>query len=266
MGGRLRTFAVCLTAVALLVGAGCGDDDDDEDTSGSGSGTEETTEGSEGGGGGEPDLAAACAANTEASMLFSSPELPPAEDANPVLDELEATAPEEIAEPLAVILDAGRQALNSGDTAAFETPEVGMAISEADGYFFDNCDGEQVELTGIDYAFEGAPATVPAGPVNFRLSNEGMEFHEVAIARKNDDTTQSFSEILELPEEEALALVTPVGAGFAMPGDKGVAFTDLEAGEYAMVCFIPQGIVSPESEPTGPPHFVLGMVSEFTVE
>ena len=47
------------------------------------------------------------------------------------------------------------------------------------------------------------------------------------------------------------------GAGAKM------AVPELEAGRYALICFLPDTSVPGEEKP---PHFALGMVSEFTVE
>ena len=73
-------------------------------------------------------------------------------------------------------------------------------------------------------------------------------------------------ELLALPEEEAMAKVDMVAAVFAPPGDESYSVADLEAGDYAMVCFIPTGASEENPEGTGPPHFIQGMLAEFTVE
>ena len=57
-----------------------------------------------------------------------------------------------------------------------------------------------------------------------------------------------------------------VAAGFAEPGDTGTVYADVKKpGRYAAVCFIPTGTHG-DTEGDGPPHFVQGMVAEFTVD
>jgi len=138
--------------------------------------------------------------------------------------------------------------------------------------------GEIITITGVDYAFEGVPTSVPAG-TTFRFDNQGTELHEMAVFRKNDDVTQSFEEILQLPDEEAFTMVTPVGQAFSAPTEMAEGEVNVtEEGEYIMLCFIPQGTVelpseSPGTSPAaespaaspGPPHFVLGMAQLFDV-
>jgi len=143
--------------------------------------------------------------------------------------------------------------------------------------------GETITITGVDYAFEGVPTSVPVG-TTFGFDNQGTELHEMAVLRKNDDVTMSFEEILQLPDAEAFTMVTPVGQTFSAPGEMAEGEVNLsQEGEYIMLCFIPQGTVdlpstSPGTSPAaespaaaspaaspGPPHFVLGMLQMFEV-
>ena len=92
----------------------------------------------------------------------------------------------------------------------------------------------------------------------------------MAIMRKADGVTQTWDEILALPQEEAEALVVEVGSTWAPnKGAQGLAVVDLVAGEYVATCFVPDGTTVAKdgavSEGTGTPHFMHGMISEFTV-
>jgi hypothetical protein len=119
-----------------------------------------------------------------------------------------------------------------------------------------------VAVTGVDYAFEGVPETIPAGTVAFDFTNASeTEEHEMIVFRKADGVTLSFEEIIQLPEEESEDKVVFASAAFAPPGGEGSTLASLDAGEYAMVCFIPVG-----GAEDGPPHFTQGMISTFTVE
>jgi uncharacterized cupredoxin-like copper-binding protein len=129
----------------------------------------------------------------------------------------------------------------------------------------ENCDVETLDVTAVDYGFEGLPDQLSTGYTVVTFTNEGQEQHEIFALRFNDDTTETLEEIAELPEEEAIDKITPVNATWALPGTSDTVSWNLtEAGRYAIVCFIPVGSVG-ESEGDGPPHFAEGMVQEFTV-
>ena len=129
----------------------------------------------------------------------------------------------------------------------------------------DNCDVETLDVTAVDYAFEGVPDELSTGYTVVTFSNEGQEQHEMFALRFNDGTTESLEEIVELPEEEVFTKISPVNATWAPPGGSDTVSWNLsEPGRYAIVCFIPVGSVG-ETEGDGPPHFTQGMVREFTV-
>ncbi|CAN5170966.1 hypothetical protein BH20ACT3_BH20ACT3_07160 [soil metagenome] len=282
-----------LAAVAILFGCtagmltACGDDDSDTTTGAptteADAGTEapeadtttEAAPGTDEGTGTEAsstggDDTEFCTAYADVSAAFEGP--PDPETITPLLETLDAEAPEEIADPLGVMTDAIRTALDSGgeDSSPFEDPEFVEAQSEVDPYAFENCDYDaKIEVTATEYAFEGIPDEIDAGTVAFLLTNEGNESHEIGLARKKDDVTESFDELLEMDQEEAETKIDFAGGAFAASnGDQGLAIADLEPGEYIAACFIPVG-TSMEGddmqEGDGPPHFTQGMKAEFTV-
>ena len=190
-----------------------------------------------------------------------------------LLDQVDEEAPEDLAESLSVMTGAARQVLDSGgeDFAAFETPEFAEAQGEVDPWMFENCDFDGTEeATATEYEFEGLPDEMDAGTTAILLTNEGEEAHELAIMRKKEGVTQSWDEILALPQEEGQALVDQVGGAFApREGTKGLAVVELTEGEYVAACFVPTGTSMAAdgavTEGTGVPHFMGGMVHEFTV-
>lgn len=108
-----------------------------------------------------------------------------------------------------------------------------------------------------------------AGLVALRFTTDGEEPHEILLFRKNDAVTESFDEILELPEgQERRMRMTLVGAAFADRGDSYATVFEAEAGEYIALCFLSVGATAegPREEGDSPPHWVEGMRSEFTVE
>jgi hypothetical protein len=183
----------------------------------------------------------------------------------PLLARAEETAPEEIAADVQTAASLARDAITTGDTSALEGPEFQEADAAMDEYMVAECGYEQVEAVGVDFAYEGVPESVPAGTTAITFTNEGQEVHEIGLARINDDVTLSVEELLALPEEQSTTMVTFAGGAFAEPGDSDTTFVELEPGRYAAVCFIPQGTTH-DTEGSGPPHFTLGMLAEFTVE
>jgi hypothetical protein len=123
------------------------------------------------------------------------------------------------------------------------------------------CGFETVDVSMVDYAYEGVPETIPAGTVAFNVTNDGAEEHEMLLIKKADGVAESFEEIAQLPEEESESLVEFKGAAFAPPGESSATLAELTPGDYAMICFIPVG-----GGEDGPPHFTEGMLAEFTVE
>lgn len=151
--------------------------------------------------------------------------------------------------------------LADGDAEAFNDDATFEAYNEFIEGAVPECDFPTVEVTAEDYAFD-APDTVKAGDVAFSFTNasEGEE-HEMIIMRKAAGVALSWEEIFDLPEEESMTKATFAGFAFAPPGGSSSNLASLDAGDYAMVCFIPVG-----GEEDGPPHFTQGMLHEFTVE
>lgn len=234
-------------------------------------------------------LAAACSSGPSAEitafcddyvsiqgLLTSGPDeadpMPWVEEVTAGLEQLEGSAPEGISGAVAGMAGALQEPVNDLDEAAF------MAVTMSDSYaedtaaihefVVDECQFRNVAVTAVDFAFEADLEGLEAGQVAFDFKNDGTEFHEMALIRINDDTTETVEELLALPEEEAMAKTSFVGVSFAAPGESSTMYADLEPGRYAVICFIPTGSTSPEEAETadGPPHFTHGMVAEFTVD
>lgn len=158
-------------------------------------------------------------------------------------------------------LDDSIEALAEGDAESFNDDATFDTYQVMVGKAIPECDFESASVTGIDYAFQGVPDSVRAGTIAVEFTNASdEEEHEMVVFKKNDPD-QSVEELFEMPEEEAMSLITFAGFAFASPGESSSALLALEPGAYTMVCFIPVG-----GEEQGPPHFTQGMVAEFTVE
>lgn len=145
-------------------------------------------------------------------------------------------------------------------------------------------EAEAVEVTAVDYGYEGLPATVPAGTTLTLANDSAVELHELVAFRLPDDETRAVDELVTLPEDELLpTLGEPATVLLAAPGGEQIPAvgdgTLAEPGRYAIVCVIPTGAdpdeylaaaaESDEGPPDvagGPPHIANGMFAELVVE
>ncbi len=185
----------------------------------------------------------------------------------PNAEALRATTPEDLAEPVGVMLDAVDTVLSTGDFTAFETPEFSVAASTVYPALDGACGIPNIEVTAVDYAFGGMPATTDAGLYTILFTNDsaGGEAHEMAMFKLMDGIDMPVSELLALSEEEAGQYIDTFGAGsFAPPGGVSGSLVDLSPGRWVYACFIPVGTTM-EEEGEGPPHFMEGMSGEIIV-
>lgn len=116
-----------------------------------------------------------------------------------------------------------------------------------------------VVVTTADYAFT-APDTIPAGLEMIHLVNKGPSIHHVQVvqldsgrtladlmtALKNPGPPPAWAKMVGGPNA-----VAPTGV------DTAFAYLTLAAGNYALLCFVPDS--------TGAPHFTSGMARALTV-
>jgi uncharacterized cupredoxin-like copper-binding protein len=233
----------------LLVGglaAACGSDDDGTDKAAG-----DTTTTSADGTAAEPS--AFCSGYIELTAGQPDPG---------TIRDLAAKAPEAAKAPMeALAAGVEKSGEAFSDTDEFRQNFAAMGKAAAD-----ECADDTLEVSAIDYAFEGMPAEVDAGMVAVDLTNKGKEMHEMVVFRKNDDAGKSFDEIFGMDEADAQKLLTTKGATFAAPGESSTALLDLsEPGDYIALCFIPVGSTPDHPEAAGPPHFTKGMKMPFTV-
>lgn len=148
---------------------------------------------------------------------------------------------------------------------------------------------ETIEVTAIDYGYEGLPETIAAGTTVTMVNSSDAEVHELVAVLLPEDETRSVEELLALSEEEQAAVMgdaPPALVLVAMPGtgvDENILAvgdgTLTQPGRYLVACFIPVGAdpvafmeaaaaggdEAPEVE-GGAPHFTEGMFAEVTVE
>jgi hypothetical protein len=256
---RSRLVVVAVAAGLALGAAACSDDD--------GGGGEASTQ--------EADGAttttaaaglstAACDAYVALSQAVANvPEGPDAgafieSEALPQIQILADEAPDELADAGQTMLEIGTAAVD--DPAQFDDPDAEAAYLEYGGAVHTGCGFESVDVSAVEYEYQGLPESASPGTTSIALTNDGTEQHEMVLFRRQDGDTRPIEEVLALPEDEAEQSVTFTGATFAEPGDTGFLTADLGAGSYVAVCFVPVG-----GAEDGPPHFTQGMVSEFEV-
>jgi hypothetical protein len=169
-----------------------------------------------------------------------------------------ALAPPELAAELAHSVELLQQAATSGDGSlvqeAFPTATTAWTST--------NCGWTKVTATAEDYHFRGIPADLTAGDYEFDLSNTGKEFHVLLIAARKAGVTDSYDQLLGDPA--AMSKLDTVLAVAAAPGASASNVTQLDPGEYVVLC--PVAIGSTGDTPgTGPPHFTAGMRQSLTV-
>ena len=279
-----RAIALAAAAALALTGAGCGSDDDTDNPSGGGAGAA------------EPSRLAIELSGPPKNPTFSVPDsvkgglveieftnevhgehsaqLLRAEDGHTAAEALEAgnawgekgkglpdwaltaggagdvkqgastTVTQELAPGSYVVAD-----LNSGASAEFEvTGEAGGGEPDAEGG----------TITATEYAFESEGLS--AGRHRILFDNAGEEPHFVAaVGLAKGATAEDARRFFETekgrpPFDERRSFSTAVVEG----GVKQAVELDLEAGKYALICFVPD-------RAGGPPHMVKGMISEATV-
>lgn len=111
----------------------------------------------------------------------------------------------------------------------------------------------------IDCAFALDTNVVPAGPAIFRISNtsaSGQPHVAATVTLASAIPSQEIIEATALPEDQITGFINGL---FLLPGQSGDFYViDLAQGAYSLICDV--------TTPDGTPHWMLGMVADFTVE
>lgn len=145
-----------------------------------------------------------------------------------------------------------------GTMAAFGLASCGVDDDSAEAS--DNV----LRVSEDDYAFD-IEDDVKAGTVTLDIENVGDELHMFGACELLDGKTAAdVQTALKDESEEALGKVCKedtfidgLGGGLTPGGSLQVTATQVEAGDYVAICFLP--------DKDGKPHFTKGMVKEFTV-
>ena len=256
---RLLAAGLAVVATAALVA--CGGDDDDDDA--------------------EADVQAAY----DSLQSYGSPEEAAALVSEDFFDNAFAgflTAEEVFSNPAPVLTDI--EISVDGDTATLDGIEASedvegqsaavrwtfvkdgeeWKLDDIEPRDFEPDDTTNVDAELVDFAFDFDEDDFKSGePIAITAENTGEQPHIVVLVKVDEGV--NLQEALESEsEEQPEGITTILDYGLWNPGDSGTVFTtqELEAGNYALICFLPD-LTDPENKP---PHFAQGMLSEFTVE
>ena len=114
-----------------------------------------------------------------------------------------------------------------------------------------------VVIAGTDFAFS-APDTIPAGLTRLRLVASGRYPHHAQLVKLEQGMTlDSLMAAMSHAGPPPAWMVLVTGANAPAPGDTTNVYAVLEAGSYALLCFIPDS--------AGVPHVARGMSKALTV-
>lgn len=206
---------------------------------------------------GEPMSSDACGhfATLGASMTSGDPTV-----AGPSLELFAASLPAELTTSGTTVVD-GLGAAFEGDEEAMFSPAFTAAYEEVGDAMWAGCEAQaRLDVTGVDYGFEGLPSTTPAGMTALRFTNgtSSAEPHELIVLQRPPGDTTPIEEIAEMAPEKVMEDFPMIGVVFVdTPEASSTTFIDLPAGRYVAICTIPVG-----GAETGDPHAAHGMIAE----
>ena len=188
----------------------------------------------------------------------------------PAVEDLVDEAPAELKSDVNVLAAAVDELALSGDPVTYDNDTVDLARGRLHEFDLEHCELASEKVTMDDYSFTAVDG-VSAGAVSFDATNDGEEYHELAIVMKRTGVTRSFDEILAIddPAEQQRFATYVGGVEPVEPGSKGFTVVDLRPGEYLVACFLAVGSTPGPFEAgtdiAGAPHVSRGMKGEFRV-
>lgn len=134
------------------------------------------------------------------------------------------------------------------------TPSTGPAAAEPE---------PTLTMDLVDFGFE-LSGPITGGSQVIEVTNPGAELHEFIVTRLDPGTTgeeflAAFGEFIERTSTEPLPGETLGGLQAIYPGLGGFYSANFTPDEYLVFCPV-------DDQKGGPPHFVLGMLHELTVQ
>lgn len=123
--------------------------------------------------------------------------------------------------------------------------------------------GQTLTVKAVEYSFQTTTSSIPGGFTTIQMQNLGKEPHQAQLARLKDGVT--YDQFVAAVKDDVKnsgntsdALATLVGGpNVGLTGATVEVLQDLKAGQYALLCFVPDAM--------GMPHVALGMTSPLTV-
>ena len=220
-----------------------------------------------------PDVTAFCNAGLKVDQAFAAAgqsNKPPTKKQQQAIEQSLTqalnVAPAEVAADVQSIQGIIQSALQSKQDPS-ENATFLQNLSSINGYRYSSCGYNQVQVTGIEYEFQGLPKTLPAGKTAIQFTDGGAELHMLDLFRIK--TKDSLKKLLALPQKDVAKKVQDIGsADVTTLGGTEYVFADLKPGRYGAVCFFPVGATSLDAlqKSKGAPHWKQGMYQEVTVQ
>lgn len=154
----------------------------------------------------------------------------------------------------------------TGDVKVLDSSQndsLATAVNNVERWAHDSCGFTTLAVMGIDYAYQGLPATVKAGEASIEFMNHSSsgEAHMLALIRvkpgsgvTTDQLVQALKTDPNKAEQQYGNDVENLATAFANSGQTGYATVELTPGQYIAACFIGD-----------PPHTQKGMIQAFSV-
>jgi plastocyanin len=116
----------------------------------------------------------------------------------------------------------------------------------------------KVEVKGIEFSYQGVPASLPAGPAVFSFTNGGSVDHEIGVVKIKEGVSAAEAIAKAKADLEDDSFIERfIGAGYALPSEHTDLSVKLVPGLYGYACFV--------EDASGVPHVNHGMIGTFTV-
>lgn len=149
---------------------------------------------------------------------------------------------------------------SDGDDAPAEPTAAAEAPTEVPATEAPPPEPPEVVVEAVDFGYT-LPAEVPAGLTKLTIMNKGQQLHQMALMQLTGGKTyadyQAYAETAKETDPMPDWLAAAGGPVVSAPTMQASAFVDLQAGDYVVVCNIPDA--------QGVPHFKLGQVANLKV-
>ncbi|MEA2902066.1 MAG: hypothetical protein QOH36_1953 [Actinomycetota bacterium] len=179
--------------------------------------------------------------------------------------QLVSSAPDEIKDEVDEIALKVKQFRDDADPSAIDGDDFERLTGTVDAYLHENCSGPKADVKAVNYGYQGLPATLPSGTVRIKLDNSTDEAHEIVILNRKPGVTETYDQLLALPDDQAQAKLDFVDATSTDPGGTGYIVANLPAGDLVFMCSFGKGSTDDDDPKQEEPHFTLGMKQEVKV-